>query len=69
MDGMTHRVHLPGQLLSFRWPLPPPCCLSDSAFSLLGVLHSSLLSPMGLPEEHGQDRAPVSCELIPAGLV
>lgn len=62
MDGMTHRIHLPGQLLLFRWPVPPASFLSDSAFLLsLRVLYSPLPSPMGLPEQLGGGQGPVSC--------
>lgn len=55
--GVTHGIHLPGQLLSFRWPVPPPRCLSDSTFLLLGVLSSPAVGKA----RTGQG----SCELWP----
>lgn len=49
------RVHLPGQLLTFRCLGPSPSFLADSAFLLsLHVPHSSLPPLIGLPEKHGR---------------
>ena len=32
MDGMTHRVQVPGKLVTLRWPAASPGSLADSAF-------------------------------------
>lgn len=62
MGGMTRRVHLPGQLLSFRWPVLTPSFWAGSVSLLpLRVLHSFFPSPVGLPEERGRGQGP--CEL------
>lgn len=70
------RIHLPGQLLTFRCLGPSPSFSADSAFLLsLHVLHSSLPLLIGLSEKHGRvrgggvvgwgevSRTPVSCGL------
>lgn len=60
---MTHRVHLPGQLLTFRWPVPSPSFLADSAFRLsLHALHASLPQP-SCQNSMGGGSAFVSSEL------
>lgn len=80
MDGMTHRVQVPGKLVTFRWPAPSPGSLADSAFlpSLhFPHLHCSVFPPVRLPEKCGWGRTPVSYGLgrgacsrpIPAGLI
>ena len=61
MGGMTLRVHLPGQLLSFRWPVPTSSFWAGSVSLLpLHILHS-FPSPVGLPEKQGWGQGP--CEL------